>query len=70
MTLPDRHSLLWKLMGALALLCLLVVSLQTDLSRRINHATSSLSEPAKRKLTDYAVQAETAWRERGTRRCR
>jgi two-component system sensor histidine kinase PfeS len=66
MTLPDRHSLLWKLMGALALLCLLVVSLQTDLSRRINHATSSLSEPAKRSLSDYAVQAETAWRERGT----
>lgn len=66
MTLPDRHSLLWKLMGALALLCLLVVSLQTDLSRRINHATSSLSEAAKNSLADYAMQAETAWRERGT----
>lgn len=66
MTLPDRHSLLWKLMGALALLCLLVVSLQSDLSRRLNEATANLSEPATRTLADYAMQAEAAWDQRGT----
>ncbi|MCQ2999461.1 sensor histidine kinase [Pseudomonas syringae] len=66
MNLPDRHSLLWKLMGTLALLCLLVVTLQTDLTRRIHEATDNLSDQGKRSLTEYADQAEAAWRERGT----
>ena len=35
MRLPNRHSLLWKLIGLLAVLCLLVVSLQVDVSQRI-----------------------------------
>lgn len=66
MKLPDRHSLLWKLSGVLALLCLLVVSLQVDLSRRVHEATARLSEPAKLSLQAYAKQAQRAWRERGT----
>lgn len=65
MRLPDRHSLLWKLSGVLALLCLLAVSLQIDLSRRVHEATGRLSEPAKLSLQAYAQQAETAWHEHG-----
>ncbi|RRV10705.1 sensor histidine kinase [Pseudomonas sp. v388] len=62
MNLPDRHSLLWKLIGVLALLCLLVVSLHVDLSKRLHDATARLGEPARRGLTDYAAQAEQAWK--------
>lgn len=65
MKLPNRHSLLWKLIGMLAVLCLLVVSLQVDLSRRLHEATARLGEPAKRGMTAYARQAELAMRERG-----
>jgi two-component system sensor histidine kinase PfeS len=65
MKLPDRHSLLWKLVGMLAVLCLLVVSLQVDLSKRFHEATARLGEPAKRSMTAYARQAEHAMQERG-----
>ncbi|GFM83120.1 two-component sensor histidine kinase [Pseudomonas cichorii] len=65
MKLPNRHSLLWKLIGGLALLCLLMASLQTDLNRRLNEATERLSEPTKRALTDYARRAEAAWQKHG-----
>ena len=66
MRLPNRHSLLWQLVGVLALLCMLVISLQADLSKRLKDATALLSEPAKQSHIAYAQQAETAWRERGT----
>lgn len=65
MRLPNRHSLLWKLIGLLAVLCLLVVSLQVDVSQRIQEATARLPAPTRQILTDYAQQAEAAWRERG-----
>lgn len=63
--MPGRHSLFWKLATVLALFCLLVVSLHVDLGRRVNEATSRLSEPAKRSLANYAREAEVAWRESG-----
>lgn len=66
MNLPDRHSLLWKLIGVLALLCLLAVSLHVDLSKRLHDATARLGEPARRGMSDYARQAEQAWKESGT----
>ena len=66
MRLPNRHSLLWQLVGVLALLCMLVISLQADLGKRLKDATALLSEPAKQSHTAYARQAELAWRERGT----
>lgn len=65
MKLPNRHSLLWKLTGVLAVFCLLVVSLQVDLSQRLYHATAYLPAPSRQILLDYAQQAEAAWRERG-----
>ncbi|WP_455924206.1 histidine kinase sensor domain-containing protein [Pseudomonas putida] len=67
MTLPNRHSLLWKLIAALALLGLLAVSLHVDLTKRLNDATGRLSEPARQTLGDYARQAEAAWRSQGAR---
>lgn len=65
MTLPNRHSLLWKLIGVLALLCLLVVSLHVDLNKRLHDATARLGEPARHGMTQYARQAEHAWKTRG-----
>jgi two-component system sensor histidine kinase PfeS len=65
MKLPNRHSLLWKLLSALGLLCLLLISLQVDLAKRINLATGYLSQPARQSLTGYARQAEAAWRTGG-----
>ena len=65
MWLPNRHSLLWKLIGLLAVLCLLVVSLQVDVSRRIYEATARLPAPTRYILSEYSRQAEIAWRERG-----
>jgi two-component system sensor histidine kinase PfeS len=65
MKLPDRHSLFWRLVGVLALFCLLLVSLHVDLGRVLNEANARLSEPAKRSLNNYAQLAENAWRERG-----
>jgi two-component system sensor histidine kinase PfeS len=65
MRLPDRHSLLWKLIIVLALLCLLLVSLNVNLSKRVNDATARLSEPARRVLGHYALGAEQAFSERG-----
>ena len=66
MRLPSRHSLLWKLIGVLAVLCLLVVSLQVDLNKRLHDATARLGEPARRGLTEFAAQAEQAWQTGGT----
>ena len=67
MTVPGRHSLLWKLIGVLAVLCLLVVSLQVDLNKRLHDATARLGEPARRGLSEFATQAEQAWKTDGTR---
>jgi len=66
MTLPDRHSLLWKLIGLLALLCLLVVILNVDVSKRVFDATSLLPSSVKKELSGYASLAEKAQLERGT----
>lgn len=60
-----RHSLFWKLTGALALFCLLLVSLNLDVGRLVHEATSRLSESSKAIMRGYAQAAESAWRERG-----
>ena len=65
MKLPDRHSLLWKLIGVLALLCVLVVSVQEDLSKRVYSANSTLSASTRLELSGYAAQAERALSEGG-----
>lgn len=65
MRFPGRHSLLWKLTAALALFCLLLVSLHVDLERLFIQATSRLPAATKAVLTDYAHEAEAAWREAG-----
>lgn len=65
MTVPSRHSLLWKLAGALALFCLLLVSLHVDIGRLLLQATSYLSDSTKSVLIDYAREAETALDEEG-----
>ena len=65
MSLPGRHSLLWRLAGALALFCLLLVSLHVDVGRELIEATSYLPEPTRQTLKGYAREAETAWQEEG-----
>lgn len=66
MSLPGRHSLLWRLAGVLALFCLLLVSLYADVGRMLIQTTSRLSEPAKEILRGYAQGAESAWKQDGT----
>ncbi|MCU1723160.1 sensor histidine kinase [Pseudomonas sp. 5P_5.1_Bac1] len=66
MTLPDRHSLFWKLVGGIALLSLLIISLHVDVSQRIEMTTAKLPEPTRQILADYAREAESAWTENGT----
>jgi len=66
MSLPARHSLLWRLAGALALFCLLLVSLYADVGRLLLEATSYLPESTRQTLKGYAREAEASWQERGT----
>ncbi|WP_277372076.1 sensor histidine kinase [Pseudomonas sp. AA-38] len=66
MRLPHRHSLLWRLTGALALFCLLLASLYVDLGRLLLEASSYLTPSTRQVLRGYAQQAETAWRQDGT----
>lgn len=66
MSLPGRHSLLWRLTGALALFCLLLVSLHVDLGRLLTEATSYLPQSTKDVLVAHARQAEKALDEKGT----
>ncbi|MGP0174524.1 histidine kinase sensor domain-containing protein [Pseudomonas sp. NCHU5208] len=65
MRLPHRHSLLWRLTGALALFCLLLASLYVDLGRLLLEASSYLTPSTRQALRGYAQQAETAWRQDG-----
>lgn len=65
MRLPDRHSLFWTLLGGIALLSLLIISLHVDVSQRLDMATSTLGSDARDALSDYAHQAEQAWEEDG-----
>lgn len=60
-----RHSLFWKLTGALALFCLLLISLNLDVGRLVHEATSRLSDASKAVMRGYAQEAESALRERG-----
>lgn len=66
MRLPDRHSLFWTLLGGIALLSLLVISLHVDVSQRLEMVTSKLSEPTRQVLSGYAEEAEHAWEQGGT----
>lgn len=65
MRLPDRHSLFWTLLGGIALLSLLIISLHVDVSQRLNQATSTLSAQDRKVLSAYAQEAERAWQEGG-----
>src|SRR5690606_5007982 len=65
MSLPGRHSPLWRLAGALALFCLLLVSLHVDVGRELMDATSYLPESTRQTLKDYGREAENSWREGG-----
>jgi len=67
MSLPGRHSLLWKLCALLALVCLLMASLQVDLHQRIYAANARLDEAAKLTLHTYARDAEHALQREGMR---
>ncbi|UCJ16327.1 sensor histidine kinase [Pseudomonas sp. MM211] len=64
--MPGRHSLFWKLVVGLALFCLLIISLHVDLDKRVYDSMSVLSESSQRALRDFAQEAESAWKERGT----
>lgn len=66
MSIPDRHSLFWKLVGGIALLSLLIISLHVDVSQRIDMATAKLPQTTQTILGNYAQEAESAWNERGT----
>ncbi len=66
MSLPGRHSLLWRLAGALALFCLLLVSLYADVGRLLVQAASYLPESTRQVLREQAREAEAAWREGGS----
>ncbi len=66
MSLPGRHSLLWRLAGALALFCLLLVSLYADVGRLLVQAASYLPESTRQVLRERAREAEAAWREGGS----
>ncbi|MBA4244862.1 MAG: two-component sensor histidine kinase [Pseudomonas sp.] len=66
MSLPGRHSLLWRLAGALALFCLLLVSLYADVGRLLVQAASYLPESTRQVLREHAREAEAAWREGGS----
>ncbi len=65
MSLPGRHSLLWRLAGALALFCLLLVSLHVDVGRELVTATAYLPESTRQTLKGYAREAQTAWQQEG-----
>lgn len=66
MNLPGRHSLFWKLVGILLLFCLIVVSINVDVSRWLYDASSKLPLEAKALLRDYGQQAEQRWRTQGS----
>lgn len=66
MTLPDRHSLFWTLLGSIVLLSLLIISLHVDVSQRLNTLTSTLGSPARATLSNYAREAEQALEQGGT----
>lgn len=68
MRLPDRHSLFWTLLGGIALLSLLVISLHVDVSQRLEMATSKLSESTRQVMSGYAEEAERAWEMGGTQK--
>ena len=60
MSLPGRHSLLWRLAGALALFCLLLVSLHVDVGHELIQATYYLPDSTRQTLKDYGREAEAA----------
>lgn len=61
----NRHSLFWKLVGVLALFCLLVVSFNVDIERRLNEATSRLPRSVQDVLHGYADEADAILRLQG-----
>ncbi|OLU28765.1 two-component sensor histidine kinase [Pseudomonas sp. PA15(2017)] len=63
--MPGWHSLFWKLIVGLALFCLLTVSMHLDLEQRVYDSMSTLSTSSRGELTEFAREAETAWREQG-----
>ena len=60
MSLPGRHSLLWRLAGALALFCLLLVSLHVDVGRELIEATSRVYIDAYERITGETFVPDTS----------
>lgn len=61
MRLPGRGSLFWKLLGLLALFCLLLATLHVDLSRLLLRSVSWLPDSTRELMLGYGRAAEAAW---------
>ncbi|KRW59645.1 HAMP domain-containing sensor histidine kinase [Pseudomonas sp. TTU2014-080ASC] len=61
MTLPSRHSLLWKLVAVLSLFCVLLISLNVDLFTRLHEANARLDQEARQELLSWRDEAQQAW---------
>lgn len=66
MTLPGRHSLLWKLCGLLVVLCLLIIWASRSGGAHFERRSYHLTPEARQVLKGYAVEAHAAWRTGGT----
>ncbi|WP_426427204.1 sensor histidine kinase [Pseudomonas palmensis] len=66
MSLPGRHSLLWKLCALLVVLCLSIIWFSRSGGAHLERRSYHLSEEARQVLKGYAVEAHAAWRSGGT----
>ena len=62
MSLPGRHSLLWKLCALLVVLCLSIIWFSRSGGAHLERRSYHLSEEARQVLKGYAVEAHAAWR--------
>ena len=63
--MPNRHSLFWKLAILLVGFCLLMIGLSWSWGRHMETQNAYLSDQARITLTDYAAEAERAWKQGG-----
>lgn len=60
--LPGKHSLFWKLACLLVAFCLLMIWLSWSWGRYMEQKNLFLSDEARGALTQYAAEAEQAWK--------
>lgn len=65
MNIPDRHSLLWKLVGIITLFCFLLIGLYTQQRELLLQRTAFIADRDKVTLRAYAHEAEEIWRQEG-----